>query len=87
MVESISPIERQFSAMLDAGLAQISTISPSEWAESKMILPKTGKFSYDQTPYMRRIADYFSPYDPCRIFAFMKGSQIGATEGGIIPPL
>jgi len=40
-----------------------------------------GYYNYDTTPYLREIADNFSPLSPIREVAFMKPAQIGATTG------
>lgn len=55
----------------------------SEWAEKNRILtegPMQGPFSFDQTPYLKEIADALSPScEDVREVAFMKPSRIGAT--------
>jgi phage terminase large subunit GpA-like protein len=57
---------------------------PSEFVERVRYLPSQltpfpGKFSYDRTPYFRKIVDCFSPLDSTREVALMKGNQLGAT--------
>ena len=57
----------------------------SDWAEKNRVLtegPLQGPFSFDQTPYLKEIADALSPScEDVREVAFMKPSRIGATVG------
>lgn len=74
--------------MLQAANVQLSSMLPSEWAEAKRRLTKAdssidGRFSYYNTPYCREIVDCYSPLSPVKIFAVMKGAQIGVSTGVI----
>lgn len=78
----------QISEIISGGLVQLSTAKPSEWVESRVVMrkpPFPGKFRYDRTPYTREIIDCFAPDHPCRWLAFMKGAQIGASAGIVMP--
>ena len=63
---------------------RITTMLVSQWAEKKRILPKgltsrPGPFRFDETPYMREIADCLSESSSVRELALMKGAQLGGT--------
>lgn len=63
-------------------------ISCSKWAEKTRILTekvtsRSGPFSFDESPYMREIADCASKNSPVREVAVMKGVQIGYTTSVI----
>lgn len=77
----------QIEEILDASRTHISTISPSEWAEKNIIMPKPfpGPLSYDKTPYTREIIDCLSPYHPAREVVVMGAAQWGKTASIIIP--
>lgn len=64
--------------------SRIKRISVSEWAEAKRVLPKgltsrPGPFRWDETPFMREIADCLSEDSDVREVALMKGAQVGGT--------
>lgn len=70
----------------------LSNLRPSEWVEQNRIMtkdvsPMDGKFSFDNSPYVREIIDGLDSRVPDRVFAIMKGAQIGMSvgliEGGI----
>jgi phage terminase large subunit GpA-like protein len=66
--------------------SEISTKSPSEWAEEERYLPAgvtkaPGKFRFSLTPYLREILDCLDVRSSVRSVTFMKGSQVGATTG------
>ena len=63
---------------------------PSDWIEENLVLPKEasripGKYSYDNSPYVREIIDLMHPSNPTRQIAIMKGTQCGITTGFIVP--
>ena len=63
-------------------------ISCPEWAEKKRFMPKKttrkpGRFSFEDAPFAREIADNFSRNSPVRRFAVMKGVQLGFTTSVI----
>lgn len=63
---------------------------PSHWVENNLVLPKEasripGKYSYDNSPYVREIIDRMHPSDPMKQMAIMKGTQCGITTGFIVP--
>ena len=62
-------------------------LSASEWADNYRVLsvaesPLGGKWKTDNTPYLRKIMDCFTDMST-EIIAFLKPSQVGATEIGI----
>lgn len=66
---------------------QLSHVKPSVWAEQNIIVPGKGMTDYNFNPYCKEIVDRLAPDDPCRKLAFMKGSQITASSGVIMPAL
>lgn len=63
-------------------------ISCPNWAEKNRYLPqkisrKVGKFSFENAPYCREIAECFSKNNPIREIAIMKGTQLGLTTSVI----
>lgn len=63
---------------------------PSSWIEENLVLPKEasripGKYSYDNSPYVREIIDQMHPSNPTRQIAIMKGTQCGITTGFVVP--
>ncbi len=65
---------------------------PADWVERIIKLPDStsvypGHFSYDWTPYMRKIINHVHPGDPVRFITVMKCVQSGATAGLVIPAL
>lgn len=65
---------------------EITKLPPSEWATAKRIMPQgltslPGPFRWETTPYLREIADLFSPSSPTQKVAIMKGSQLGFSVG------
>ena len=77
----------QLRQILEGSRAAISTIKPSDWVEANLVMrkPFPGPFRYDRTPYTREIIDCLDPNHPAKWIAFMKGAQIGASAGVIIP--
>lgn len=73
--------------ILESGRINLSDISPSEWAEQNIIMPKPfpGPLKYSRTPYTREIIDCFAPDHPAKVIAFMKGAQFGGTATIIVP--
>lgn len=64
----------------------ISNLYPSEWTEQNRVMtsdvsPIEGKFSYDNSPYVRELVDNLDSRSPGRVFAIMKGAQIGMSTG------
>ncbi len=73
-------------AFLD-GLRPDPQLTVSEWADRHRVLAQMSSFEYgpfrtDRTPYMREIMDSLSDTSPVEKVVFMKGSQIGGSEGG-----
>ena len=60
-------------------------LSPVDWIEKKRHIQQHvsekmfGKFDWSNTPYMKKITDYLSPYSPVTHCAFMKGVRTGGT--------
>jgi phage terminase large subunit GpA-like protein len=77
----------QLEDVLEWARVKISSIKPSEWTESKIIMPKPfpGPFRYDKTPYMRKIIDCFAVDHPAREIVLMGGAQLGKSTGVINP--
>lgn len=80
-----------FEKILDDSF-DYKTVKPmlSEWVEQNLVLPKessriSGKYSYDNAPYVREIIDKMHPSDPARQLAIMKGTQCGITTGFAVP--
>lgn len=79
---------QQLERLLDYDDSLLSTVKPSEWAESKRFMTSDvssfyGQFSYDRTPYLKEIVNCLMPDHPAREIAVMKGAQIGFTAGVI----
>ena len=76
-------LKNQFSELLDGTRSHISSLSPAEWYEKNMVMPKgsafPGQFSYDLTPYWKEVLDCSSPYHPAKEVTIMKGAQLGGT--------
>lgn len=60
-------------------------LSPVDWIEKNRYIQQHvsekmfGKFDWSNTPYMKKIVNYLSPYSPVTHFAFMKGVRTGGT--------
>lgn len=64
----------------------LSNLSPSEWAEENRVMtsdvsPIEGNFSYDNSPYVKAIADCCDSRNPAQVISIMKGAQIGMSTG------
>lgn len=62
-------------------------LTVSEWADEHRVLSQKasaepGRWRTSRTPYLREIMDCLSPSSPIEEVIFIKGSQIGGTEGG-----
>lgn len=69
------------------GLTPDPDLTVSAWADRHRVLSsrgasEAGLWRTSRTPYLREIMDTLSPSHPCQRVAFMKGSQVGATESG-----
>ena len=69
------------------GLTPDPDLTVSAWADKHRVLSsrgasEAGLWRTSRTPYLREIMDTLSPSHPCQRVAFMKGSQVGATESG-----
>ena len=61
-------------------------LTVSAWAEQHRILgsrasSEPGPWRTSRTPYLRDVMDALSAVHPARRIVFMKGAQVGATEG------
>ena len=70
-----------------AGLTPDPDLTVSMWADRHRILSprgasEAGPWRTSRTPYLREIMDALSPRHPAQRIVFMKGSQLGASEGG-----
>ena len=82
-------IEQRFESLLDSIRVDHEFLLPSEWSEkyrklSSEVSTVQGKFRYKHTPYTKEIIDKLSPYDPAKVIAIMKGSQLGISDGLLI---
>ena len=69
------------------GLTPDPDLTVSAWADKHRVLSsrgasEAGPWRTSRTPYLKEIMDALSPSHPCQRVAFMKGSQVGATESG-----
>jgi phage terminase large subunit GpA-like protein len=69
------------------GLRPDPLLTVSEWADRHRVLSsraaaEPGRYRTQRTPYMRDIMDALSPGNPAQRIVFMKGVQVGASEGG-----
>ncbi|MBF0354956.1 MAG: phage terminase large subunit family protein [Alphaproteobacteria bacterium] len=69
------------------GLKPDPLLTVSEWADKHRMLSsraaaEPGRYRTARTPYMRDIMDALSTGHPAQRIVFMKGVQIGASEGG-----
>ncbi len=70
-----------------AGLTPDPDLTVSAWADKHRVLSprgasEAGPWRTSRTPYLRDIMDALSPRHPAQRVVFMKGSQVGASEGG-----
>ena len=76
-------------SILDQAKTHRSNVSPSEWYEQNMVMPKgsamAGKFTFDHTPFWREPLDCASPYHPAKEISIMKGAQVGGTTAVLNP--
>lgn len=79
--------ENIIDEIIDGAEFLLSDITPSNWAEKNIIMPKPfpGNLSYKLTPYTREIIDCFSPNHPAREVAVMGAAQFGKTASIIVP--
>lgn len=81
MVGFENNIQKVFSS-LELGNEELS---PTDWIEKHRYIQQHvsekmfGKFDWGNTPYMKKITDYLSPYSPVTHCAFMKGVRTGGT--------
>lgn len=62
-------------------------LTVSQWADQHRVLStrassEPGPWRTSRTPYLRDIMDALSAVHPARRVVFMKGAQVGASEGG-----
>lgn len=74
--------------ILEGSVSFLSNLRPSEWAEKNRTMtsdvsPFPGPYSFNRTPYNRKIVDCCSPYHPAKKITVMKGAQIGFSTGVI----
>ena len=69
------------------GLRPEPALTVSEWSDQHAVLPATsagpGRWKTSRVPYLRDIMDALSPRSGIKRIVFMKGAQIGATQGGL----
>jgi phage terminase large subunit GpA-like protein len=85
----MSHLEKQIALLLDTTKQHLSNISPSEWYEQNMVMPRgsafPGKFEFDLTPYWREPLDCANPLHPAKEVSIMKGAQLGGTVAVLNP--
>jgi phage terminase large subunit GpA-like protein len=69
------------------GLTPDPLLTVSEWADQHRMLSskssaEPGRWRTSRTPYLKDIMNCLSPASPVERVVFMKGAQVGATEGG-----
>ena len=69
------------------GLTPDPDLTVSAWADTHRVLSprganEAGPWRTSRTPYLQELMDALSPRHPVQRVAFMKGSQVGATEAG-----
>lgn len=78
-----------FKEILDGTKLYLSHITPSQWYEHNMIMPRgsafPGPFSYDLTPYWREPADCAAKDHPAKYITIKAGAQGGKTAAVINP--
>jgi len=87
MADSQQSVEQIYGDAFNAGLRPDPLLTVSEWADryrrlSGKAASEPGPYRSDRTPYMREIMDSLSPSCPVERVVFVKGAQLGATEGG-----
>lgn len=84
--------EERLLDILEGARIHVSNIKPSDWVEQNRVMtpdvsPIPGRFSYDNSPYIKELIDCLATDHPAKIVAVMKGAQIGFStgliEGGI----
>lgn len=70
------------------GLKPPPRLTTSEWADARRVLtretsPEYGPWRTSRVPYTREIMDALSALDRCEMVAWMKASQVAATEVGL----
>lgn len=82
-------LQEVFSEILESTRLHLSSIKPSEWYESKMIMPRgsafPGPFSFERTPYWREPLDCVAKEHPAKEISIMKGAQSGGTAAVLNP--
>lgn len=79
--------DRLYRARWSTGYQPEPALTVSEWADrcrhlSQKAAAEPGQWRTDRTPYLRDVMDALSASSPVQRIVFMKGAQIGATEGG-----
>ena len=62
-------------------------LTVSQWADQHRVLStrgssEPGPWRTSRTPYLKEVMDALSAVHPARRVVFMKGAQVGASEGG-----
>jgi phage terminase large subunit GpA-like protein len=76
-----------YGASAAAGARPDPLLTISEWADQYRTLAQRasaepGPWRTERTPYLKEIMDCLSPSSPVERVVFMKGAQVGGTEGG-----
>ena len=62
-------------------------LTVSQWADQHRVLStrgssEPGPWRTSRTPYLKEVMEALSAVHPARRVVFMKGAQVGASEGG-----
>lgn len=79
-------LKEKLHYLLNAARVKRSDVMPSVWAEQNRIMrshesSRRGPFSYDYTPYTRKLVDYLHPSNPVKVIGIKKGAQLGFSRG------
>lgn len=82
-------VQNVFEEILESTRLYLSNVKPSEWYESRMIMPRgsafPGPFSYNLTPFWREPLDCMAKEHPAKEISIMKGAQSGGTAAVLNP--
>lgn len=89
MINVYNGYESVFDEILESTRIHLSSLSPSEWYEKNMVMPRgsafPGPFSFDLTPFWREPLDCAAKDHPAKEVSIMKGAQLGGTVAVLNP--
>ena len=84
-----SSLRQVWDEILESSRLYIEHVSPSEWYEKNMVMPRgsafPGPFSYDLTPFWREPLDCIAKDHHAKEITIMKGAQLGGTVAVLNP--